>query len=106
LCQANANHQVILFCTSLGVRLPRLVKSITCKFESGFVNLAISLDDVNWASSSVGKSGDLLGALVPAHGSGRAVEGLDKDGGLVGGHGKAIVKCLDIKCFAPLLKNS
>jgi hypothetical protein len=44
-------------------------------------------------------------ALVPAHPSGATVEGFDKDISLAWGHGKAIGKCLFIKCFAPLLEN-
>jgi hypothetical protein len=82
-----------------------LQKSLTRSFESGLVDLAIALYDVKWTSSALGKSGDLPCALVPAHHSGTMMEGFDKDDGLVGGHGKAIGKCLVIKCFAPLLKN-
>ncbi len=56
-------------------------------------------------SGAVGKSSDLLSALVPAHGGGMMVEDLDKDGGLVEGHDNAIGKCLVVKCFTHLLKN-
>jgi hypothetical protein len=73
--------------------------------EIGLVDLAVALYDVNWTSGAVGESGDLSCALVPAHRSGATVEGLDEDDSLVGGHGKAIGKCLIIKCFSPMLKN-
>jgi hypothetical protein len=43
--------------------------------------------------------------LVPADCRGATVERFDEDDGLVGGHGKAIGKCLVIECLAPLLKN-
>jgi hypothetical protein len=67
--------------------------------------LAIALDDVDLASSAVGKQGDLPGALIPAHHCWATVEGFDKDDCLVGGHAKAIGKCFVGECFAPLLKN-
>ncbi len=76
---------------SLGIRLPRLAKNLTCSFESGLVDLAIALYDVDWMSGAVGESGDLPCALVPANHSGMTVEGFDKDDGLVGGPCKAIV---------------
>ncbi len=90
---------------SLGVRFPRLAKSLTGSFESGLINLALALDDVNLMSSAVGECGDLPCVLVPAHCSGMMVESLDKDDSLVGGHGKAISKCLVVECFALFLKN-
>ncbi len=90
---------------SLGVRFPRLAKSLTGSLESGLVDLAIALDNVNLTSSAVGECGDLPRALFPAHCSSAMVESLNKDDGLVGVHGKAISKCLVIECFAPLLKN-
>jgi hypothetical protein len=79
--------------TSLGVRFPRLAKSLTRSFESGLVHFAVALDDVTLTSSAVGECGDLPCALVPAHCSGAMVESLNKDVGLVGGHGKAIGIC-------------
>ncbi len=90
---------------SLGVWLPRLAKSLTGSLESGLVDLAVALDDVDLMSGAVDERGDLPRALVPSHHSGTMVESLDKDDGLVRGHGKAIGKCLIVKCFAPLLKN-
>jgi hypothetical protein len=56
-------------------------------------------------SSAVDGSGDLSLALASSHCSYAMVDGFDKDDSLVGGHGKAIGKCLVVKCFAPLLKN-
>ncbi len=103
--QANAHHLVVLSCASLGVRLPRLAKSLTHSLESGLVDLAVALNDVDLMSSAVGERGDLPCALVPAHCSGAMVQNLDEDDHLVRGHGKAIGKCLDVECFAPLLKN-
>jgi hypothetical protein len=94
-----------LFCASLGVRFPRLAKSLTGSHESGLVNLVVALDDVNLTSSAVGERGDLPRALVSAHRSSAMVEGLNKGDGLVGGYGKAIIKCLVVECFAPLLEN-
>jgi hypothetical protein len=78
--------------------------SHTC-FEHYLVDLAVSLDDVNLASNAVGECGDLPCALAPAHCSGGMVESFNKDDSLVGGHGKAMGKCLVVECFAPLLKN-
>ncbi len=63
-----------------------------------------ALDDVNLTSSAVGERGDLPCTFVLAHHSNTRVESLNKDDGLVGGHGKAISKCLVIECFAPLLE--
>jgi hypothetical protein len=97
LCKANAHHCVILLNMGLGIDSPRLAEPLTCRLESGLVNLAIALDDVNLASSAVAKRGDLPGALVPAHRRGTTVEHFDEDDGLVGGHGKAISECLVIK---------
>jgi hypothetical protein len=67
--------------------------------------LAVALDDVNLKSGAVGEHGDLPCTLIPAHRCGTMEEGLNKDDGLVGGHGKAIGKCLGlvVNCFAPLL---
>jgi hypothetical protein len=89
----------------LGMDFPRLAESLTCRFESGLVNLAITFDDVDLTTGAVGKQGNLNCALVPAHRHGTTVEPFDKDDGLVGGHGKAVGKCLVIKWFASLLKN-
>jgi hypothetical protein len=89
----------------LGINSPRLAEPLTCKFESGLVDLAIALDDVDLASDAVGKLGDLLGALVPAHCCGTMVERFDEDDSLVGGHGKVVGECLFIKWFASLLEN-
>ncbi len=85
---------------------PRLAESLTCRFESGLVDLAITFDDVDLATGTVGKQGSLHCALVPAHRRGMTVERFDKDDGLVGGHGKAVGKCLVIEWFASLLENS
>jgi hypothetical protein len=82
-----------------------LAESLTLSFESGLVDLAIALYDINRASGTVDKSGDLPCALIPAHHGGARVEVLNKGDGLVVGHCKAIGKCLIVKCFAPLLKN-
>ncbi len=101
----NAYHHVVLLCMSLGVRFPRLAKSLTGSLESGLVDLAVALDDVDLTSGAVGEHGDLPCALVPAHRSSASAESLDKDDGFVGGHGKAIGKCLVVECFAPLLEN-
>ncbi len=84
---------------------PRLAESLTHRFESGLIKLAITFDDVDLATSAVGKQGNLHCALVPAHRCGMMVERFNEDDGLVGGHGKAIGKCLVIKWFASLLKN-
>ncbi len=105
LCEANAHHHVILLRTCLGINSPRLAEPLTCKFESGLVDLAIALDHVDLASGAVGKRGDLPGALVPAHRRGTTVERFDEDDGLVGGHGKAVGECLVIKWCSSLLKN-
>ncbi len=43
--------------------------------------------------------------MVPAHRRRTMVERFDKDEGLVGGHGKAVGKCLVIEWFASLLEN-
>jgi hypothetical protein len=67
--------------------------------------LAVALDDVNLTSSAVSERGDLPCALISSHHSGAMVESLDKEDGLVGGHGKAISKCLVAECLAPLLKK-
>jgi hypothetical protein len=98
---------IVLFCFAQVWELasPGLQKPLTCRFESGLVNLAIALDDVDLTSGTVGKCDDLPGALVPAHRRGGMVECLNEDDGLVGCHGKAIGKCLVVKCFAPLLKK-
>ncbi len=84
---------------------PRLAEFLTCRFESCLVNLAITFDDVNLATGSVGKQGNLHCALVSAHRHGMVVECFNEDDGLVGGHGKAVGKCLVIEWFASLLKN-
>jgi hypothetical protein len=84
---------------------PRLAESLTLRFESGLVNLAITFDDVDLATGAVGKQGNLHCTLVPAHCRGTTVECFDKDDGLVGGHGKAVSECLVIEWFASLLKN-
>ncbi len=89
----------------LGINSPRLAEPLTCKFESGLIDLAIALDDVDLASGAVGKQADLPGTLVPAHRHGKTVERFHKDYGLVGGHGEAIGECLVIKWFSSLLKN-
>jgi hypothetical protein len=89
----------------LGIRLPRLEKSLTHSFESGLIDLAIALYDVDLTSSAIGKSGNLPCALIPAHCSGATVEGFDKDDCLVGGHSEAIGKCLVVKCFAPFAQK-
>jgi hypothetical protein len=52
--------------------------------------LAIALDDVDCTCSTVGESGDLLGALVLAHCGGAKVDSLNKNDNLVRSHGKAI----------------
>ncbi len=39
-------------------------ESLTCSFEGGLINLAITLDNVNGPTSAVAESGDLPGALV------------------------------------------
>ncbi len=83
----------------------RLAESLTCRFESGLINLAITFDDVNLATGAGGKQGNLHCALVPVHHRGMTVERFNKDDGLVGGHGKAVGKCLVIKWFASLLEN-
>ncbi len=90
---------------SLGVWFPRLAKSLTGSLESGLVNLAVALDDINLTSTAVGECGDLPGALVLAHHSSRTVESFNKYDGLVKGHGKAISKCIVVDSFAPLLEN-
>jgi hypothetical protein len=86
---------IVLFC------FPQVWESIaeplTRRLESGLVDLAIALDDVNLAYGAVGKQGDLPGALVPAYCHGTTLECFDKDYGLVGGHGKAISECLVIE---------
>ncbi len=105
ICKANAHLHVVLLCVSLGVWFPRLAKPLAGSLESGLVDLAVALDDVDLMSSAVGEHGDLSCALVPANCSGMMVESLNKDDGLVRGHGKAIGKCHVVKCFAPLLKN-
>jgi hypothetical protein len=81
------------------------LKNFTHRFESGLIDLAVALDDVDLTSGAGGKCSDLSGALVPAHHCSATVECLNKYDSLVGGHGKAIDKCLVIQCFAPLLKN-
>jgi hypothetical protein len=91
--------------TRLGIRLPGRTKSLACSFEGGLIDLAIAFNSVDSASKVVGDCGDSLGALVPAHCGGTAVEGLDMYDSLVGSHSKAIGQCLLVKCFAPLLKN-
>ncbi len=96
---------MLFLCASLGVQFPRLAKCLTGSLESGLVDLAVALDDVDLTSSAVGECGDLPRALVPAHRSSATVESLDKDDGLVGGHGKAIGESLVVECFAPLLEN-
>jgi hypothetical protein len=83
----------------------RLTESLTCRLESGLVNLAITYDDVNLATSAVGKQGNFHCALVPAHRSGRMVERFGKNDNLVEGHVEAIGECLVIKWFASLLEN-
>jgi hypothetical protein len=93
-----------LLCAGLEIDSPKLAKPLTCRLESGLINLAIALDDVDLMSGAVGKQGDLPGALVPAHHCGGTVECLNEDDGLVGGHGKAIGKCLVVECLAPLLE--
>jgi hypothetical protein len=103
--RSNAHHRVILLCMGLGMDSPRLAKPLTCRLESGLVNLAITFDDVDLATKSVRKLGNLHCALVPVHCSGTMVECFNEDDGLVGGHGKAIGKCLVIRWFASLLKN-
>jgi hypothetical protein len=90
---------------SLGVRLPRLAKSLTSSLENGLVDLAVALDDVKLTSGAVGEHGDLPCALVLAHRSSATVESLDEDDSFVGGHSKAIGKYLVVECFAPLLEN-
>ncbi len=83
---------------------PRLAESLTHRFESG-IDKAITFDDVDLVTDAVGKQGNLHCALVPAHRHGMMVERINKDDGLVGGHGKAVSKCLVIEWFAYLLKN-
>ncbi len=73
--------------------------------KSGLIDLAINFDDVDLATGAVGKWGNLHGSLVPAHHSGTRVERFNENDGLVGGHGKAVGKCLVIKQFASLLEN-
>jgi hypothetical protein len=84
---------------------PRLAESLTCRFESNLINLAITFDDVDLATSAVGKRGNLHCALVLAHRRGTTVERFNKDDDLVRGYGKAIGKCLVIEWYASLLKN-
>jgi hypothetical protein len=68
--------------------------------------LAAAFNDDDLTSSAVGNHGVLPCALISAHGSGTMmVESFNKYDGLVGGHGKAIGKCLIVECFAPLLQN-
>ncbi len=55
LCKANAHHRVILLCVGLGMDSPRLAEPLTCRLESGLVDLAITFDDVNLATGAVGK---------------------------------------------------
>jgi hypothetical protein len=90
----------------LGIGPPRLTKPLTCRLESGLVDLAITFDDVNLATSAVGKQGNLHGTLVQAHCCGTMVVCFNKDDGLVGGHGETVGKCLVIEWFASLLKNN
>ncbi len=89
----------------LGMDFPRLAESLTLRFESGLIDLAITFVDVDLATGAVGKRGNLHGALVPAHRRGTTVEHCDEDDGLVGGHGKAVGECLVIEWFASLLEN-
>jgi hypothetical protein len=89
----------------LGTHFSRLAKPLTRRLESGLANMAVALDDVDLTSGAVGECGDLSGPLVPAQHCGTMVERLNKDDGLVGGHGKAIGMCLVVECFASLLKN-
>ncbi len=84
---------------------PRLAEPLTCRLESGLVDLAITFDDVDLAAGAVDKHGNLYGALVPAHHSGTAVERFKEYDVLVGGHGKAVGKCLVIVRFASMLKK-
>ncbi len=84
---------------------PRLAEPLTCRLESGLVDLAINFDDVDLATGAVGKGGNLHCALVPAHRSGKMVERFDENDCLVEGHGKAANKCLVIEWFVSLLKN-
>ncbi len=44
---------------SLGISFPRLAKPHTRRFESGLIDLAVDLDDVDLTSGAVGKCGDL-----------------------------------------------
>jgi hypothetical protein len=103
--QGSSHHCVVLLHMGLGINSPRLAKPLTRSLESGLINLAIALNDVNLMFGAVGKQGDLSGALVPAHRRGAMVERLYKNDGLVGGHSKTIGKCLVVECLAPLLKN-
>jgi hypothetical protein len=103
--EANAYHHVILLCAGLGMNSPRLTETLTCRLERGLVNSAITFDDVDLATGAVGKRGNLHGTLVPAHRSDTTVERFNKNDSLVGGHGKAIGKCLVIEWFASLLEN-
>ncbi len=64
---------------SLGIRLPRLAKSLTRSLESGLIDLAVAFDDVNLTSSAAGERGDLPRALIPAHRSGAMVESFNED---------------------------
>jgi hypothetical protein len=98
---------IVLFCFTQvwASSCPGLQNYLTRSLESGLVDLAVAFDDVNLTSSTVDERGDLPCALILAHCSGVMVESINKDDGLVGGHGKAIGKCLVVKCFTPLLKN-
>jgi hypothetical protein len=74
----------------MGVRFPGLAKPLTDSLESGLVNLAVDLNDVDLMSRAVFEPGDLPCALVPAHRSSKTVECLNEDDALVRGHGKSI----------------
>jgi hypothetical protein len=99
-----AHHHVVLFCASLEVCFPRLAKSFTGILESGLVDLAIALDDINLSSNAVGKCGDLPGALVPAYCSSATVESLDKNDSLVEVMAKPFVSALSLSALHPCSK--
>jgi hypothetical protein len=66
--------------------------------------LAVALDDVALMYCTVGERGDLPDALVLVHHHSTMGERLNKDDGLIGGHGKAVVSALLSSALHPCLK--
>ncbi len=89
--------------TSLRINFSYLAKLLTCSLEHDLVDLAITLDDVNRFSATIGEGRDLLGSLGPAHQVSVALEGLEKDNSLAGSHGKSVGKCLVIQCSTSMI---